>query len=137
MAAGTRISVYVRPADQWVFAAIEAFQEHARTEYGVDLSKSDVVTEALSELLSEYRNVTSTPKKGVPPAAVRSKRSIRCSNDLAWVFQRVDDIVNIKRELGMPTSFSQELIHLARNTLLSDTPYGKMVRAMLHSAHAD
>ena len=60
-----------------------------------------------------------------------------CDQDHLWVFERVEDLVRIKTQLGFPTSFSQELIALASAALQSNPEYGTIVREMLRNASSE
>lgn len=46
------------------------------------------------------------------------KRTITIRKDHAWVVEAIDKIVETKKSLGFNTSFSYELMRLAKNALV-------------------
>lgn len=139
---GKRKTIYVRPAHMWLFRAIEHVKREA-AKLHVTLTDSDVIVDCVITQLEDYKK--SPDVKAERKAAtgrrrgeyVATKKTITCPEKYRWVFERVEDIVTIKRELGLKASFSSELVALAANGLQSENEYATIVKQMLSQASGD
>ena len=128
-------TIYIRQSQMWIFRALEEVKKGA-AELGVTLSDSDIIMDCVVGELEPYKNSPKVTKSRRVRAAVgRYKRSIRCPNRYKWVFDRIEALVSIKKELGFETSFSNELLALAANGLQADNKYGTIVKQLLEDAH--
>jgi len=124
-----RKTFYVRKGSIWVLQAIKALLKEC-DEVGIRCTDSDVIVNALAEYLHKYKKCEVVEK----PKVARNtelKKTITCSNEKAWLFDRVDEIVRIKQAMGINTSFSYELCTLAISGLTANEGVGKINRDML------
>ena len=139
---GKRKTIYVRPAHMWLFRAIEHVKREA-AKLHVALTDSDVIIDCMITQLEDYKkspDVEPTHKSATGRRRgeyVATKKTVTCPDKYSWVFERVEDIVTIKRELGLKASFSSELVALAANGLQSENEYATIVKQMLSQASGD
>ncbi len=124
-----RKSFYIRNNDLWILEAIKAVLKQA-DGVGIRCTDSDVIVNALSEYLQEYKRVQ-TKTTPITKSVVELKRTVTCPTQKAHLFERIEEIVKIKKATGVHTSFSYELIMLALAGLTSNQDYGTMMRTML------
>ena len=53
------------------------------------------------------------------PVRPERRRTLNCRAEDVWVLRAIDQIIEAKRTLGLKTSFSYEMMRLARNALLN------------------
>ena len=131
---GIAKTFYIPAKKKWILRAISTLQRKALAQFGTKLSDSDVIVDCISDGLSEYRKVTPVEVPSMPRRRgkkLEMKRSVRCQESKAWVFERVEQLLKIKTQMGMKTSFSQELINLAANGLQADNELGIILRRLL------
>lgn len=58
-------------------------------------------------------------------------RTIRFRKEDQWVNKYIQDIIDTKKKLGFKTSFSFELIRLAKNGLINSTDGSKIDRMVI------
>jgi len=110
-----RISFWIPEEYRWLYAAIEDVQRKAEKK-GVRLSQADVILSCVIPQLDEYSKVEKKQKK--ISSNIKKKRTVSCDNSTAWVFETIDRLVQSKNDLGISTTFSYELVRLAKNALV-------------------
>ena len=131
---GMQKTFYIPAKKRWILRAISTLQRKALAQFGTKLSDSDVIVDCISDGLAEYRKAVPTDVPSMPRRTgkkLEMKRSVRCQESKAWVFERVEQLMKIKTQMGMKTSFSQELINLAANGLQADNELGIILRRLL------
>ena len=107
-----RISFWVPKEYRWLFSAIEEVRRKA-DEKGVRLSQADVILSCVIPVLKEYSGALSATK--VKVSKCKRKRNVSCSKADAWIFETIDRLVAAKNDLELSTTFSYELVRLAKN----------------------
>lgn len=125
-----RKTIYIRKHNLWILQAIKEVLTKA-DELGIRCTDSDVVVNALTEYLQEYKKSNVKPLVKEPKGKVELKRTVTCPVQKEWLFQRVEELVKVKKLAGIHTSFSFELCNLAIAGLTSNQEYGTISRNTL------
>jgi len=59
------------------------------------------------------------------------RKTIFFTSDTEWVYRSIMKLVNTKKEMGLPSTFSSELIRLAKNNLGTTLNGTKLDREIL------
>jgi hypothetical protein len=132
---GIAKTFYVPAKKRWILRAIAAVKRKALAQFGTHLSDSDVIVDCVSDGLFDYRKVTPIVTPCIPQRRggkkVELKRTVRSPESQRWLFERIEDIMEIKRQMGMKTSFSQEIVSLAALGLTGASDHAIILRRML------
>lgn len=132
---GDRISFWIPKKFRWIRNAIKAVRRKG-SEHGVPLSEADIILAALVPFLAAYRD-SDTVEEVEADAVAGAKRSVICRNKDLWLFECIDKIVKGKKAMGIKSSFSYELVRLAKNGFFNSMEGHKLDVAILGKKDAD
>jgi len=104
----------------------------AAEEEGIPLSQADVMILALESFLPDTGEEIVTRAEEVPSESTKGlRRSIIFRRDDQWLLNCLDHVVESKQISGIRSSFSYELIRLAKNGFLKSMQGSKILKKLL------
>lgn len=126
---GTRKTIYINDSNKWLIGAIKALLKES-DQLGIRCTESDIVVAALEQYLHKYKGVK-IQKKENKVKQTGLKRTVMCPVSKGWLFDRIDELVQLKQAVGVKASFSHELCNLAAASLTASQGLGKIARETL------
>jgi len=136
--AGRRLSVWIPEGELWFFTVLDRLAQHVEAT-GCPTSLGEVVRGVLKQGLEPKRKKLGIEKDDPVPLdqdaglGKGQKRSIAFRREDMDVVEALERIVRAKRASGFRTSFSHELLRVARAGLLTglEPPGAALDRAIL------
>jgi len=108
-----RMSFWLPKNKRWIYKALRKVQFLSEEE-GVPLSMSNIIIEALSKYLEKYADSEDLPILREEGGSLK-RRTITIRKQDSFFIDCLDSIVESKKLSGMKSSFSYELVRLAKN----------------------
>ena len=105
------MSLWIPDDRLWIFSVVEEFQKKAEAE-GIPLSQGDIILAILEESWAELRKKFHRSKIKIKKKKKGKslRRMVVCRQRDSWLFDYLDKIVETKKDVGIRTSFSYELL---------------------------